>query len=97
MSRDIFLIDNFRRANCHTLMVVSNLYWNEAAYGQSCLDDRKILDLISQIKARARSILDICQNRQGYIPWVPVRHGRKRMNCQAKAEQKECKRVKWSS
>ena len=77
MGRDMLLIDNFRRANCHTLMVVSNQYWNQAAYGQSSLDHRKILDLASQIKDRARSILDICQNRPGYVPWIPVSHSRK--------------------
>ena len=77
MTKEIFLIDTFRLANCHTLMVAFDL-WNDAAYGRTRLEEEKILDLVKQIRARANSILHTCQNRPGYVPWLAVKKGRKR-------------------
>ena len=76
MRKEIFLIDNFRLANCHNLMAALNL-WNNAAFGGTSLEDKKLLDLVKQIKARTTTIISICQNHPGYVPWTRIKKVRK--------------------
>ena len=77
MTKTLFLIDTYRLKNCHALMLAFNL-WNETLHRGTPLKDGKILDLVKQIKASTISILDTCQSRPEYAPWMTVKRGLKR-------------------
>ena len=51
MSKEIFLIDNFRLANCQNLGAALQI-WNDAEFGRKCLEDKKLLALVKEIKDR---------------------------------------------
>ena len=93
MRKEIFLIDNYRLANCHNLMAALNL-WNNAAIGGASLEDKKLLDLVKQIKARTNSIISICQNHPGYVPWTTIKKGRKRPSLEDEGATRCQKRIK---
>ena len=57
-------------------MAALNL-WNNAAIGGTTLEDKKLLDLVKQIKARTTTIISICQNHPGYVPWTRIKKVRK--------------------
>ena len=50
---------------------------NNATFGGSSLEDKKLLDLVKQIKARTTTIISICQNHPGYVPWTRIKKVRK--------------------
>ena len=93
MSKEIFLIDNFRLANCQNLGVALQI-WNNAAFGGKCLEDKKLLALVNQIKDRTNSILRICQNHPGYVPWKTIKNGRKHPYSENEGPQRCHKRAK---
>ena len=95
MTKTLFLIDTYRLQNCHALMLAFNL-WNETLHRSTPLKDGKILDLVKQIKASTISILDTCQSRPGYVPWMTVKRGQKRRIAEVEKGGQMChKRIRY--
>ena len=74
-SREIALgtLNQLKRASCHALISAMNQYWTVAMMKHGPLDGAAIILLSQQVKANARSMVQICQGQDGYVAWKKIK------------------------
>ena len=74
-SREMALgtLNQLKRTNCNTLISAMNQYWTGAILKQGPLDWASIVLLAQQVKANARSMVQVCQSQDGYVAWQSIK------------------------